>query len=626
VTTWRSLVVPNVLIISILCLLRASGILQTQELEALDAFSRHCQPQSDEQQVVIVGIDEADYRSLGGFPISGEVLANALQTLSSHQPRAIGLDLFRDMPTGEGQDTLAETMRAMPNLIAVEVALNADDDLNIAPPPGIAPEQVGFADAIVDRDGKLRRMPLVARDWDGNLKYSLALQLAKMYLQADGISLEESDRSSDPVVFTQNNAPIAVLPKFQSNSGGYVREDANGNQMLINFCKLRQPYEVVALRDVVSGAVESDLIEDKVVIIGTVANSVKDSFITGAVKETLFSNRGAGQSAPNQLLYGVEVHANVVQQIFSIVHGSPIMLHVLPEIAEYLLIIVGGIVGITISVMLKSPWKSILALCTVLILWVGVSYAALNASLWVPFIPVSLALCSAGLATAFFDRDIRSELEQRRKTVDLTYGAVHNGPLQQLATILRSLDDSRVDSAPLREQLQTLNAEMRGIFEHMRQSAADNDSKLYLADNTVLDLQQPMPYLLYQVYEQTLRQAMPGFATLLNCIPPDFECLGQRQFKIDQKRGLCLFLQEALLNVGKHAVEATFLEVDCYVKDHRFWIRVLDNGQSAVATPMRMREGTRQAITLARSLSGTFQRYPRKGTGMVCELAWPIKS
>ncbi|MFK8183008.1 MAG: CHASE2 domain-containing protein [Phormidesmis sp.] len=624
--SWRSLVIPGVLIIGFLCLLRFSGTLQTQEWEALDTLSRHCQSPSTTQQVVIVGIDEDDYKNLGGFPISDQTMAQAIRNLAAYQPRAIGLDIFRDMPAGKGQALLNQAIRTTPNLIAIEVALNEADALNTPPPPGIAAEQVGFADAIVDEDGKLRRVPLVARDWDGNLKYSLSLRLAQVFLKADGIELQPSNRSSDPLVFTQANTAIATLPTFRPHTGGYVRADANGNQMLLNFCRLAQPYERVALKDVVENTVSPDLIKDRVVIIGTIANSVKDSFITGAVKQTLYSSQVVGQPTQNQLIYGVEVHANAVQQIIDSVQNRAMALDALPEMIEVLFIVFGGITGIVISVVLKSPWKSILTLSAVLLLWIGISYSALHISLWLPILPVGLALCGAGLATAFFDRDARFELEQRRKAVDLTYGAVHNGPLQQLAAILRSLDESQpTAAAPLREQLKTLNAEMRRIFEHMRQSAADNDHKLYLADNSILDLQQPMPYLLYQVYEQTLRQSMPGFSSLLNCIPPNFECLGQGQFRIDQKRGLCLFLQEALLNVGKHAIEATFLEVDCYIEDQCFWLKILDNGMSPVKTPMRMREGTRQAMTLARSLRGTFRRYPKDETGVICELIWPIR-
>lgn len=211
---------------------------------------------------------------------------------------------------------------------------------------------------------------------------------------------------------------------------------------------------------------------------------------------------------------------------------------------------------------------------------------------------------------------------QRRRAVERTYDAVHNGPLQHLATILRSLDDATLSKEQLQQQLQTLNVEMRSIFEYMRQDATEREQRLYLADSLSLDLGQPLPYLLYQVYEYTLSQQLSGFSTIQNFISPNFECLMEERFSTEQKRGLCLFLQEALMNVGKHAVDATFLDVVCESERSRYYLKVIDNGESTAVTT-RVGEGTRQAIAFAQSLGGKFQRYPKRPQGNICELVWP---
>jgi len=52
-----------------------------------------------------------------------------------------------------------------------------------------------------------------------------------------------------------------------------------------------------------------------------------------------------------------------------------------------------------------------------------------------------------------FDRESRTLLEQRSLTLKRTYDAVHNGPLQTLATILRSLGEEDLPSEKLRSQL-----------------------------------------------------------------------------------------------------------------------------------------------------------------------------
>ncbi|MEM8806678.1 MAG: CHASE2 domain-containing protein [Cyanobacteria bacterium P01_G01_bin.38] len=623
---WRELILPGTLIIGLVCLVRLIGLLQTQEWMALDAFSRQCPVQEHPQRITLVTIDESDYEANGGFPISDQVMAQALAKLQAYQPRVVGLDIFRNLPTGAGQAELRQVMQSMPNLVAVEVTLNQEPTLNIDPPAWMPADQIGFADLVVDADGKLRRSVSAARDWEGTLKYSLAVQLVRRYLQAEDIPFrhgagggsDEEIRSTDPIRFGQ-----VTLPRFRPNSGGYIRADANGNQMLMHFCMLQKPYATVSLSDLLAGRVEADQLRDRIVIIGTIATSIKDSFITSAVRQTLYSQRVSGPPTPTQLIYGVEIHAHAVKQILSSVLDRPCTLATWPDLGEYLWIIAWGLVGLSISVMLHSPWKSVISLAIATLCVMGIGYGFLNINWWIPVVPTALALVGAGLVTAFFDRDMRLELAQRRIAVERTYEAVHNGPLQHLAAILRSLGEHPLTADELRQQLQSLNVEMRNIFEHMRQDATARIDSLYLADSTVLDLRQPLPDLLYQVYEHTLNQSLPGFTSIRTYIPPNFECLTQSRFSPEQKRGLCLFLQAALLNIGKHAVGATRLDVICTEAPRHYQLQIIDNGQGLATGPVPIGEGTRQAIALAQHLKGRFERRANSPRGVICELVWP---
>lgn len=588
---------------------------------ALDAFSRHCPTHALPSRIAIITIDETDYQATAGYPISDQVLAQVLTKLQQYHPRVIGLDIFRNLPVGSGQDTLHQVIQSMPNLVAVEVALNQDPRLNISPPPGLPQEQIGFADLIVDADGKLRRVILAAHDRQGTLKYSLSLQLARKYLQAENIPFTHGQRSADPIQFGQ-----FPLPRVHPNSGGYVRANADGNQMLIHFCMLQRPYETLSLSDLLSGKAESEQLRDRIVIIGTIANSVKDSFITSAVRETLYTQSLSGPPTPTHLIYGVEVHAHATKQILSSVLDSPCVLNTWPDVWEYLWIIGWGLIGITISVVLQSPWKSVISLTLSGLSLLGIGYGFLNLNWWIPVVPTALALCSAGLITAFFDRDMRAELEQRKNTIERTYEAVHNGPLQHLAAILRSLGEQELSPEQMRQQLQALNHEMRSIFDHMmRQDIIVRRDILYLTDNTVLDLQQPLADLLYQVYDHTLNQPLSGFSKVQTFIPPDFGSLAQTRLRLDQKRDLCLFLQEALLNIGKHANNATRIDVLCTANTRQYQLQIIDNGTAMPSSTSTVTgQGTRQAITLAQRLNGRFQRRPNLPHGLICELIWPI--
>jgi two-component sensor histidine kinase len=118
---------------------------------------------------------------------------------------------------------------------------------------------------------------------------------------------------------------------------------------------------------------------------------------------------------------------------------------------------------------------------------------------------------------------------------------------------------------------------------------------------------------------------------------PKFAPMTDHHLTPAQKRSLCRFLEEALCNVGKHAVAATKLWVFCGQENGDQVVRVTDNGtgmvaliDTAVGTPLDRTTdsatglGTRQAIGLAKQLRGTFRRMPHAPQGTVCELRWPV--
>ena len=92
--------------------------------------------------------------------------------------------------------------------------------------------------------------------------------------------------------------------------------------------------------------------------------------------------------------------------------------------------------------------------------------------------PTLLALWGAELTTSFFDWDLRVLLEQRSLTLKRSFEAIHNGPLQTLAVILRSLGEEGISPEQLRSQLQELNQELRSIPDSLSQPLSDRFSKI----------------------------------------------------------------------------------------------------------------------------------------------------
>lgn len=628
---WREVILPGALIVGLVVVARLAGLLQVQELMAFDDLMRWRATIPPAARVVIVGINEADLAFVKSLPVRDRDLAKILRILQEYQPRVIGLNIFRDLPVEPGHTQLVQAFQDIPNLIGVEVALNPPGTLlNVKPPPDLPPQRVGFADVIVDFDGKLRRSLLASPDWHGDLKYSFSLRLAQAYLSHEGITLEHGNptknhnpKSTEPIRFGS-----IELPRFKPNTGGYIRADANGYQILLNFCAGYKPFRTISLTDVLERKFEPSWISDRIVIIGMTAASIKDTFITAAVKSTQVSATSASKNSPNQLIYGVEVHAHATGQIIRAVLDKRPLLKALVDFWEYLWIVFWGVLGVSIGLFLQSPWKTILSIGIASLALMGICYLFLSFGWWVPSVPALLALCGAGLTTSFFDRDSSFLLEQRRLTIERTYDAVHNGPLQQLAVILRSIGEDNLSSQPLRSQLQDLNQELRSIYESMRQQVLTHSESLYLKGDLVLSLHTPIPDLLYQVYDHTLNREFPCFATIMTYIPPDFEPLEKCSLTLEQKRGLCLFLQEALCNVGKHAIGATRLDVNCTKQAGWYSLQVIDNGIGSLApsynSKLAKQRGTKQAQDIAKQIRGRFERLPHNPQGTICKLTWRV--
>jgi CHASE2 domain-containing sensor protein/two-component sensor histidine kinase len=613
---------PGLLVIALVVFIRLLGGLQFLERFALDAMLRLRLPESIDERILIVGIDEQDLRQ-AGYPISDRELSRLLQTLQRHQPSIMGLDLVRDLPVEPGHAALAHLFQTNQNIIGIEKVLSNPDDFTINPPPDLPEAQLGFVDALLDGDGYLRRSLLATSTAEG-YKFSLTLRLAERYLADQGIALENGLADPEAMQFGQTE-----LTRFQPNTGGYIREDAGGNQILINFRSGAKPFRVVSMREVLAGRVPDDWIRDRIVLIGLTALSAKDTINSAAVAGI---NPG--------LVYGIEIQAHAVSQIVSAVLDNRSLLQVWSEAGEYLWIVFWGLLGISLGRFILSPFKILLGLGLSSALLVGICYGLLLLSWWVPLIPTVLVLVlnGTGLTASLFYRhaqDLKARVNDRQLIIDQTFDAIHNGPLQTLAKLLRDTRDQTMDSHQLCSDLEHLNQELRAVYDTVRREALSEGSNFHLSSDLELDLRQPTHEVLYEVYVHTLAREFPGFKTLKLQVTT-FEDIDSRFLTIEQKRGLCRFLEEALCNVGRHAIGVTRLDIVCKQEQNRNVIRVMDNGSGAigfeeVGVQSRGR-GTQQAKELARQLGGTFRRTSRKDStpphnsarGTLCELTWSV--
>lgn len=248
------------------------------------------------------------------------------------------------------------------------------------------------------------------------------------------------------------------------------------------------------------------------------------------------------------------------------------------------------------------------------------------------FIISCFAICMFGGYTIeyYLRKDfVNARIYERQLAIEDMFDAIHNGPLQTLAKLLRERQDRDLLPQDIHSQLQSLDRELRNIYESMKVETITQMRQLLIKSEIIIDLHIPLYELLYEVYRNTLERDLPGFKKLKLKIVNFNPNLDDRSLNFEQKRNLCRFLEEALCNVGKHGIEVTRLTVICQQEEEYNVIRIIDNGTGITLNSQQGTEksgrGTQQGENLARQLCGHFRRVPHTPQGIVCELTWPIR-
>ncbi len=170
--------------------IRSTSILEPLELTVYDWLiqSRRGSEGAD-PRIVLITVTEQDILSQGRWPITDAILAEALKRLVQFQPRAIGLDIYRDIPVDPGHTDLNRVLVEHPQIITV-TKLGGGTVASIPPPPVLAgTEQVAFNDILIDSDGIVRR-GLLFQEVGDQTAYAFALRLALLFLAEEGIGAQ----------------------------------------------------------------------------------------------------------------------------------------------------------------------------------------------------------------------------------------------------------------------------------------------------------------------------------------------------------------------------------------------------------------------------------------------------
>jgi adenylate cyclase len=367
--------------------LRGMRAMESAELAAYDWFIRlQSSEQPRDPRILLVSITENDIRGQGSWPLPDGVLASVVEALGQHHPRAVGLDIYRDVPVPPGSERLRMVLERNPSIVGIS-KYGDKQSTGIASHPVLqATERTGFNDILVDPGGTVRRA-LLFLDNGSSSEYAFALRLALLYLKAEGITPQPD--SLDPRQLRLGQATIRPL---EPGEGPYIGADTRGYQFLLDFRGPSAPFAVVTLTQLLSGTVAPSAIRDKLVVVGVSAESVRDDFYTP-------HSRGRHSE---QQISGATIHAHIASQLLRIgLEGVRPMLP-LPQTQSIIWIFFWSAAGGMLGLWVRSPWRFALAAAAGLAALGLVAYAAFVDEWWLPVVPAAIAwLAAAGLVPAY---------------------------------------------------------------------------------------------------------------------------------------------------------------------------------------------------------------------------------
>jgi diguanylate cyclase (GGDEF)-like protein len=363
---------------------RRLGWLQSWELSSFDSLVRLQPDRPPDPRLLVVGISEEDIQALGRFPISDAAVAQTLAKLQKYRPRAIGLDLYRDLPQEPGHRELLAELKA-PNLVAISKLSDAENP-GVPAPPGMPLDRVGFNDFLLDADGVVRRNLLSVWKSDKTTVFSFSLQLAKLYLK------NREQQTDNPVNPSQIDWGKAAFLPLKSDSGGYANLDTRGYQILLQYRSAKQVARQVSISQVLKGEIDPSWVKDKIVLIGTTAQSSRDVFLTPY----------SPAQKQNPKMSGVLVHAQMLSQILSAVLEGQSLFWMWPEWAEILWKGSWAVVGGVVAWRIQHPGKAGLVGGAAAIGLVGITYGIFTAGGWVPLVSPGLGLLMTGVGVSAY--------------------------------------------------------------------------------------------------------------------------------------------------------------------------------------------------------------------------------
>jgi adenylate cyclase len=405
---------------------RGDPLLQSMEGQALDWRFNLRGPLSPGPETVLVVIDDRTLSSLGPWPLSRHRLAEAVEVLAADGAAVIAFDLLfigsgreePDQPSPGTADRALTEAVSEAGAVVLPIAVTFDPEeanlyglpqeieesaypvyltsggalpslgptpagLLVPPPPLLAAGHPAHVNVFPDGDGDVRFAQTVIAYGDALIP-SLPLEAFRLF---SGLKRSE--------------ARVEIGEGIQMGPRSIVTDGRM--QSAVNFYGPSGSFERHSLLDLIEGRVPRGTFTGRIVLIGTTALGVADSF-----------SSPFGRSLP-----GIEFFATVVDNYLS---GRALIAGLSAKGVDLLAIFLGAGLG-TALWYLSSPGLAMLAAAVLLGSWAAINYAAFaGANLWLNFtFPAVAIILSVSYVAA--DRMIREHGWRRkaeRKSANLT--------------------------------------------------------------------------------------------------------------------------------------------------------------------------------------------------------------
>jgi len=391
----KAFIVANLMVL-LLVPLREAGWLQGLELSWYDTLVTFFAGSQQSDRVVLVVTTEADINRFG-YPIRDNDLAAVLARVFAGGPKAVGVDLYRDLPMPPGSEELQAIQRAQDNLYWV-FKLPDEGNIGIPPPPALRESgREVLADHVTDAGGVVRRALLLAADErTGSNWRAMGVSLAERYT---GQALRPMD---DDLALGQGRIPLLNQPY-----GPYARVDAAGYQMLFDYRGGYRRFRQISFGEIIDRPELGAALRDRIVLVGTAALSIKDNFATP------FSTGWGGEG----LLIGIALHAHLADQLIRLANGESRNPVPRPRMLDNVAIWIAAMAGAVLALLV---WR-VLVVLGALLLGLGLVGGATAwgfgvAGLLLPGVPVALAwvLSAAGCNFVMHSVGLRERIQLRR--------------------------------------------------------------------------------------------------------------------------------------------------------------------------------------------------------------------